>query len=301
MADKCRKYLFVLGLLIFLALLMGVTLHLHALEYYGIHSFNELVILGGVGILAGILGGLLGMGGGVIMLPALDFLFDYSSPAAIGTTLFAVIFTVLSGAYGHFVRDNTKFRVSLIISAGGIAGILIGSMVFTLLLDRISILNLLMGVFFLVPGFMMTRESLKPDSSNINTGENDCLIARHNIPQNAWLAGLGIIVGLITGTLGLGGGFLLVPGLTYGLGMSVHLAVGSTMLAAVPITVAGGVFKLFQGLVIMPAAIALAAGTVIGAQGGAAVIKHFPAWLLKLIFGLYFFYIAVRYIWAFFA
>lgn len=299
MSENGKKYLFVIALLLFLAVFMALALYNHPLDYYGISNPVDLATLTGVGLLAGLLGGLLGMGGGVIMLPALDFMLGYSSPTAIGTTLFAVIFTVLSGAHGHLIRDNARLKISLTISLGGIIGILIGSYIFTLLLDQVHVLNLCMGLFFLIPGIIMSRDGLRRQNAIRIDDEHPSLVDKYGISANTWLSGLGFFVGLITGTLGLGGGFLLVPGITYGLGLSVHLAVGSTMLAAVPITIAGSIVKLAQGFVVIPAAIALAAGTVIGAQGGAALIKYFQAWVLKLIFGAYFFYVAVKYIAAY--
>jgi len=295
-----KTYAFAIGLLICLALGLACSLSVHPLDYYGIKSGQEVVILLLVGLLAGFLGGLLGLGGGAIMLPALDFWLGFSSPSAIGTTLFAVIFTVLSGAQGHFIRKNTRNEVSRDISFGGVIGILVGSVIFTLLLKEIRVLNLCMGLFFLLPAYMMTRDGIKKQNESHLGGDNETLVTRLGIPQRSWLWGLGFVVGLITGTLGLGGGFLLVPGLTYGIGLTIHLAVGSSMLAVVPITIVGSLVKLFQGLVLLPAALCLAFGSVTGAQLGAALIKYFQAWTLKLIFGVYFFYVAVKYIAAFF-
>lgn len=296
-----KNYGFILGLIACLVIGLMGSLYWHPLHFYGIKSQNELILLLFTGLLAGVLGGLLGLGGGVIMLPVLDFWLGYSSPTAIGTTLFAVIFTVLSGAHGHFIRKNTRNDISRDISIGGIIGILVGSFIFTLLLNQVPVLNLCMGIFFLLPAIVMTRDGVKRQNENNISGDYGTLVERFGISQRAWLLGLGFVVGIITGTLGLGGGFMLVPGITYGLGLSVHLAVGSSMLAAVPITIAGSLVKLLQGLVVLPAALCLAMGTVIGAQIGAALIKYFTGWALKLIFGLYFFYIAFKYIMGFFA
>lgn len=296
-----KTYGFVIGLLACLVASLAVSLYLHPLSYYGIKSVPEVLLLLMIGFLAGLLGGLLGLGGGAIMLPALDFWLGYSSPAAIGTALFAVIFTVISGAYGHYIRGNTSREISRDISIGGVIGILVGSYIFTLLLSEIRLLNLCMGIFFLLPAYLMTRDGIRRQNESHLNGSYDTIIAKFHIHQRTWLLGLGFVVGLLTGTLGLGGGFLLVPGITYGLGLSVHLAVGSTMLSVVPITIAGSLVKLAQGLVVLPAVFCLAIGTVTGAQLGAALIKYFQAWALKLVFGIYFLYVAIKYIAAFWA
>lgn len=301
MKSFLKTYAFVIGLLVCLGFGLVYSLSAHPLGYYGIKSGQDILLLLLIGLLAGTLGGLLGLGGGVIMLPALDFWLGYPSTTAIGTTLFAVIFTVISGAYGHYLHKNTRNALSRDISLGGVVGILVGSYVFTLLLNKIQLLNLCMGLFFLLPAYMMTRDGIQKQNESHLSGDHDTLVGRFGISPRFWLLGLGFVVGLVTGTLGLGGGFLLVPGLTYGIGLSIHLAVGSSMLAVVPITIAGSLVKLAQGLVVLPAVFCLAIGSVTGAQLGAALIKLFQAWALKLLFGVYFFYVAIKYITAFFA
>jgi len=65
------------------------------------------------GFAAGLLGGLIGTGGCSIILPTLHFWLGYPAPLVIGTTLFAVIFTTLSGAYGHLIRKNLDKNAAL--------------------------------------------------------------------------------------------------------------------------------------------------------------------------------------------
>ena len=61
--------------------------------------------------------------------------------------------------------------------------------------------------------------------------------------------------------------------------------------------VVSGLFKLYQGIVDVTAAICLGAGTIIGAQIGAKLTKIVPAWLIKLIFGLIFLYVSLKFVW----
>jgi len=75
---------------------------------------------------------------------------------------------------------------------------------------------------------------------------------------------------------------------------------GSSLATMIPLAVVGGGIKLAQGFVDLGAGLILAAGTVIGAQVGAAIIKRFKPTTLKLIFGLYFLYVAVKFITAYF-
>ena len=80
-----------------------------------------------IGIIAGIFGGLIGVGGSTIMLPIMYFYLGFPEPIAVGTGLFVVIFTSLSGAAGHLVRGNLDRRVAGWIAAGGLVGVIFGS------------------------------------------------------------------------------------------------------------------------------------------------------------------------------
>lgn len=75
---------------------------------------------------------------------------------------------------------------------------------------------------------------------------------------------------------------------------------GTSLAVMVPLALVGGGIKLAQGFVDLGAGLLLAAGAVIGAQVGAALIKRFKPTTLKLIFGLYFLYVAVKFVAAWF-
>ena len=82
------------------------------------------------GIIAGVIGGLLGIGGRSIMLPALYFLFKYPLPCAIGTTITAVIVTAISGAIAHIRMRNVDFSTAKVITLSGTLGAILGSVAF---------------------------------------------------------------------------------------------------------------------------------------------------------------------------
>ena len=98
----------------------------------------------------------------------------------------------------------------------------------------------------------------------------------------------------------MGGGYALVPGLIYLFGAPVYITMGTSLATMIPLAAVGGGIKLAQGFVDLATGLVLAAGTIVGAQVGAAIIKRFKPATLKLIFGLYFLYVAVKFITAFF-
>jgi len=246
-----------------------------------------------IGFLAGLLGGLIGTGGCSVMLPIIHFWMGYPAAIAVGTTLFAVIFTAISGGYGHLVRRNVDKRAFLWLGGAGILGVLLGSWLFTLLSDQSALLGLILGVIFLWPAIRMVYEG----------------VIQQTMPKREGTAvtgsgrGMGIfgfIVGIATGLAGVGGGYALVPGLIYLFGAPVYITMGTSLATMIPLAVVGGGIKLAQGFVDLPTGLLLAAGTIVGAQVGAAVIKRIKPATLKLIFGLYFLYVAVKFITAFF-
>lgn len=246
-----------------------------------------------IGLLAGLLGGLIGTGGCSVMLPAIHFWLGYPAPIAIGTTLFAVIFTAISGGYGHLVRKNLAVNTTLWVGISGIVGVLIGSYLFTLLTVHVALLGLILGLAFLWPAVRMIWEGLFQSKKPQITG--------NSIPGPVWgWAILGLIIGVLTGVVGLGGGYALVPSFIYLFGAPVYITMGTSLAAMIPLAIVGGGIKLAQGFVALKAGLILAAGTVVGAQIGAAVIKKFKPVTLKLIFGIYFLYVSVKFITAFF-
>ncbi len=247
-----------------------------------------------VGFCAGVLGGLIGTGGCSLMLPAIHFWMGYPTAIAIGTTLFAVIFTAVSGGYGHLVRRNVDVRTFGWLTAGGIIGVLLGSWLFTLLSAQASLLGLILGLVFLWPAIRMIYEGVAQRAAP--SGSQGPAIS-----GPAWGLGVfGLVVGIMTGVAGLGGGYALVPGLLYLFGAPVYITMGTSLATMIPLAAVGGGIKLAQGFVDLAAGLLLAAGTIVGAQVGAAVIKRFKPATLKLIFGVYFLYVAAKFITGFF-
>jgi uncharacterized membrane protein YfcA len=251
------------------------------------------IVLVVVGFLAGLLGGLIGTGGCSVMLPVIHFWLGYPAAVAVGTTLFAVVFTAISGGYGHLVRRNVDKRAFLWLGGGGILGVLLGSWLFTLLSAHAALLGLILGLIFLWPAVRMIYEGVVQQALPRREGAT--------IGGSAWgMAVFGFIVGIATGVAGVGGGYALVPGLIYLFGAPVYITMGTSLATMVPLAAVGGGIKLAQGFVDLATGLVLAAGTIIGAQVGAAVIKRFKPATLKLIFGLYFLYVAVKFITAYF-
>lgn len=259
----------------------------------GIDTIIFIILL--IGLIAGCLGAIVGLGGGVIMLPGLELLAGFDLTKAIGTTLFAVIFTSLSAAQGHYRAGNVRLRSAGYAALGGLIGVLLGSYVFTRYLSNsLTILEVALGIFFLFTAYRMGRDTYLDISGRrsmaiVNNGENK--------ESFAALSGLGLVTGSLTGMLGIGGGFILTPGFILIGRLSPRAAVGTTMLAMLPLALSGGLIKLYQGYVDLPAGIVLGLGTALGAQVGVWISSRISSTLLKVIFTILFAFLAADYLW----
>lgn len=256
-------------------------------------SILTIILLFLTGVAAGGLGGLLGLGGGAIMLPMTRFGFDFSPSIAVGTTLVAVVFTAVAGAYQHWKMGNVDWKSVQYIAPAGVVGVIIGSVLFYLIKDYHEVIDLILGFIFAPIAVSMIYEGLllrrKPDNPGKTMGGN--------IPLKA---GIGGGVGVFTGISGLGGGFIMVPAFVYLLRSPVKIAIGSSMASFVWFALVGGIIKISQGLCDIPAAIAMGLGAVGGALIGARLITRFRPATLKTIFGFIFLYISLKYILIYF-
>lgn len=244
------------------------------------------------GFIAGIVGGLLGTGGCALMMPVLRFGFGFDPAVAVGTTLLAVVFTAASGAVQHLRMKNVDRETALLTGASGILGVILGSFIFVLIKEHGATIDLIIGVAFIVVSLRMLYEGIRRSKPN----EPAAAISGTRLAKGA----LGSIVGILTGLIGLGGGYALVPSYIYLLRAPVKLAIGTSLAAFVWMAVVGAVFKLFQGVVDVTTAIALGVGAMAGAVFGAKLMSRFKPHALKTMFGFLFLYVSLKFILIYF-
>ena len=241
------------------------------------------------GFFAGFVGGLLGIGGCSIMLPILVFVYDYSEVVAIGTTITAVVLTAASGALAHMRIGNVDKETALVVGSAGVIGAAVGDVVFMLLAGSPSILDFVLGFAFLYVSLRMVVEGLRGTGKGMLEGDR--------VPgTQATKAAIGFATGITSGIVGLGGGYLLVPLFVYVLGSPVKIAIGTSLLSFLPLAITSAAPKLFMGQADPLAAIALGLGTIAGAQIGAKSVTKVPSKTLKLLFGIVFLTVSIKFI-----
>ena len=253
----------------------------------------------GVGAIAGVLAGLLGVGGGLVIVPMLVFCFtlqglpnEHIMHIALGTSLASIMFTSVSSFMAHHRKGAVNWTVVKKISAG----ILIGTFGGTWIAAGLST-GFLKGFFVIFLYYVATQMVLdrKPSASR-------------ELPGNAGMFSAGGIIGVVSSLVGIGGGSLSVPFMIW-CNMPVHNAIGTSAAIGFPIAVAGCIGYLVNGFkvaslppfslgyVYLPALAGIAVASVVTAPLGAKLAHSLPVRQLKKIFALLLFLVATKMAW----
>jgi uncharacterized membrane protein YfcA len=182
------------------------------------------LLAAGSGSIVGLVLGLVGGGGSILAVPLLVYVVGVSSPhVAIGTSALAVSVSALGNLAGHWRAGNVKWRCAAVFAGAGVLGVAAGSSA-AKALDGEKLLALF-GVVMVIVGGLMLRRREEPGDPDVHlTSET----ARELLPL---LLGIGFGVGLFSGFFGIGGGFLIVPGLILATGMPLIFAIGTSLVA----------------------------------------------------------------------
>ncbi len=209
--------------------------------------------LAGAGLIGGFMAGFLGIGGGVIMIPLLLYVVAVPMKLATGLSVAQAFAATVSGLLIHRRSGTVDARLGLILGATGLVGALVGS-IGSADLDDQTLLGLYLLVVVLSLALLVLgshRESAPHGSAKLNLA----------IP-------IGFGVGALAGILGVGGGFILIPLMISVLRVRIKVAVGTSLLAILAVTLAGGIGKVATGQFDLPMAIYLILGSILGAQLG---------------------------------
>ena len=215
-----------------------------------------------VGLAAGLLSGLFGVGGGTVIVPMLVLLLGFDQKLASGTSLAAIVPTATVGVISYAIHGSVDVVVALILAAGSVVGAQIGSW----LLARLSQNAIRWGfVAFLIVVIVMLFVVVPSRDAEF---------------EFTVLSVIGlIIVGLLTGTMagliGVGGGVIVVPVLMFVFGTSDLMAKGTSLLMMIPTAISGTIGNLKRGNV------DLLAAALIG--GAACTTTALGAWFATLL------------------
>ncbi len=225
-----------------------------------------------IGILAGILSVMLGIGGGALIIPALIFLKGMSPPSAIATSALVSSATVTMSALSHLRGGTPDKRTAVKVASGGLVGVAIGDSLFFLVAPYQKIMKVLLAIFFIFISYVLIKEKIK-------------------LSLNPFV--LGSMVGLISGLFGIAGGSLLTPSLAL-MGYDIKVAVGTSSVATLPLIYSSAIPKFLSGLADPIVAINLMIGTITGVRIGFKIFERIPKNALKYILASFLVFVAIR-------
>ncbi len=237
-----------------------------------------LVPLIAIGLAAGLLSGLFGIGGGTIIVPALALWLGMPQRLAAGTSVAAILPAAAVGAISYAVQGNVDWTAALCLAVGIVAGAQLG----TYLLARlpVSALQWAFMVFLLV--VIVTLWFVVPQR------EDEIGI---NLLSAALLVLTGFITGVLSGVLGVGGGVIVVPVLMFFFGASDLVAKGSSLVMMIPGSISGTIGNMRRNNVDMRAALAVGIAASVCVPFSSVLATLLDPFIANVLFSLYLAYL----------
>ncbi len=239
------------------------------------------------GLITGLLLGVFGSGGSIITTPALLYLLDVEPKSAIAMSLGIVAVTATITALQHWRWGNVNLKITAVFGAFGVMGTYAGA-----LLGVITPVVIQLTIFALVM-YAAAYKMLKPQHKSLGAAAvTGCLDGYSDELQYTHIAIHGIVVGILTGVVGVGGGFLIVPALVLLSGLPMKQAVGTSLSIVALKSFAG--FAGYAGAVeINYTLMASFTGVaIVGSIIGSLISNRLPAALLKRGFGTFLVFVA---------
>lgn len=224
----------------------------------------------GAGGLVGLTLGLIGGGGSILAVPLLIYVVGIASPhIAIGTSAVAVAANALAGVALHARAKTVKWPCAVVFAAAGVVGALAGARLGKAVDGEL--LLALFGLVMIAVGLSMLRRGAQGGNPDVRL---DLASARALLPS---LSGYGFAVGALSGFFGIGGGFLIVPGLINATAMPILNAVGSSLVSVAAFGAATAASYAASGLVDWHVAALLLGGGLVGALAGTFLARRLAA------------------------
>lgn len=258
----------------------------------------EFVLYLVLGACAGVLAGLFGVGGGLIIVPALVFSFtahgfsaDVLTQMAVGTSLASIVFTSINSILEHHRRGAVRWPVFLWMTVGIVVGSALGALTASAI--KGPVLQKIIGTFAVLISLQMALE-LKPRGD-------------HQLPGKVGLGAAGGFIGWASAIFGIGGGSLTVPFLSWR-GLPMQQAVATSSACGLPIAIAGAISFILVGwhkallpewsfgFVYLPALVGIAVTSMFFARIGARLAHRLPAKVLKRLFALLMFCVGMSFL-----
>ncbi len=236
-----------------------------------------------VGLLAGGFGGLVGLGGGVVMIPLLTSLLGLGQHKAHGTSLAALVFTGLAGSAAYWRDGSVDFSAALLLAVPAVLTAVAGAEFANKIPE--SRLKRYFGVFLVLVSVMLLLKPMVSPGAGFGGG----------VTKDAVLIVTGGFAGFISGMMGVGGGSIMVPAMVLLVGIGQHAAQGSSLMAMIPTAVFGARAHWRLGNVATDLALGLLPGIIVGSYLGGKLAGLASDSALRFLLAAVLAYVGVRY------
>lgn len=243
-----------------------------------------------VGVLIGIASGLLGIGGGTVMVPIFRLAFGMSATMSTATSLFAIIPTSISGAISHVKGKTCIPALGIAAGLGGACLSPVGVWLAQLSPDWLVMLAAALIIGYSAINMFKKAFKLRPagqPAAGVDAAAptaDDSSLSRKQLLQGA---AIGLVAGLASGYVGVGGGFIMVPLMLSIIGIPMRKASGTSLIAVMILAIPGVIEQGIIGNINYLAGIAIVIGTIPGAVIGARLVTKVPERTLRLLFGCF--------------
>ena len=270
----------------------------------------------GIGFITGVLSGLFGVGGGFLLVPLLNVVFNVPYIIAIGSSLVQMVGTATASTLKHRGYGHIDYKLAGFILMGSIVGAEFGARILmwlkslgTIMIHGSTIskmdlwINLIYIVLLSLVGISMFLESKKAKKRAPRGGVVDTAFSQKiqnvkippitSLPISnieyisvCYLVVLGFGVGILSGLLGIGGAFILNPALIYLIGVPTSVAIGTSLFQTIFVSGYGGLTHFFKGNVDFALVACVLVGSLVGSQLGAKIHNRLRGAHIRYYFSL---------------
>ena len=284
----------------------------------------NLIGLVGLGLIVGALSGLFGVGGGFLLTPMLNVIFNIPYNIAVGSSLCQMIGTATAASLKHSSYGHIDYRLAGLILMGSVGGAELGARILMQLKRLgnitihhhtvskmylwVSVIYVILLLFVGISMFLESRRAKKrPPQGGVVETRFSQRIQRVRIPPKVslptsrissisiWsIIGLGFGVGILSGLLGVGGGFIMSPSMIYLIGIPTSVAIATDLFQIIFTSGYGTLTHFLKGNVNFTLVACILSGSLIGSQLGAALnkrlrgayIRYYFSWVIFLAIGI---------------
>lgn len=235
----------------------------------------------GIGLFTGVFSGFFGVGGGVILVPALLALLGMERRQAAGTSLAAIVPMATVGVISYGVAGQVDLIAAVLIAAGAVVGAQIGA----ILLDKLPT-GVIRWAFIAFLVFVMIDLFL-----NVPSRESDIGIS---VWSGVALVALGLVTGILSGILGVGGGAIVVPALMLFFGASDLVAKGTSLAMMIPTAISGTVTNFRKGNLVLRVGLIIGVTASVTTVLGTLLAQWVTPFIANALFACFIAFILVR-------